>query len=365
MDSSNFPLFKTRIEGVTKKFDLSDPKERREYFDAKAGDSIKTIQDHLKDNTFVVYLLGKKNSGKGTYTKLFMEAVGKDKVAHVSIGDTVREVTEIFQDESTSSNEAREEIKTYLKSHYRGFQPLDEALDALISHSQDTLITTELILALAKREIDKREGKAIFIDGFPRDLDQVSYSLFFRDLIGYRYDPDLFVFIHLPEQVIDERMKYRVVCPSCHTPRNTKLFATKDVGYDKETKEFYLKCDNPDCEKKSERMVGKKGDSAGIESVRDRLNKDDAVMEKVMELEGVPKVFLRNSIPVDKANKYVDDYEITPAYSYELQKGGKSVKTLESPWIIKDDDGTPSYSLLAPPVAVSLFKQIAEILKAN
>ena len=111
-------------------------------------------------------------------------------------------------------------------------------------------------------------------------------------------------------------------------------------------------------------MVGKKGDSAGIESVRDRLNKDDAVMKKVMELEGVPKVFLRNSIPVDEAKEYVDDYEITPAYSYELQKDGESVRTLESPWIIKDDDGTSSYSLLAPPVAVSLFNQISERLNS-
>jgi len=215
---------------------------------------------------------------------------------------------------------------------------------------------------LIKRELNKLEGKAVFIDGFPRDLDQVSYALFFRDLIGYRYDPDLFVFIHLPEAVIDERMKYRVVCPICQTPRNTKLFATAQVGYDEEEKEFYLKCDNPDCDKVGEHMVKKEGDDAGIESVRERINKDDAVMKKVMGLEGVPKVFLRNSVPVDKAKEYVDDYEITPAYSYELEKDGKTVKTIESPWIIKDDDSTPSYSLLAPPVAVSLFKQIAEIL---
>lgn len=363
MDSSNFPLFKTKIEGVTKKFDLSDPQERREYFGAKAGDAIKAIQDHLKDNTFVVYLLGKKNSGKGTYTKLFMEMIGKDKVAHVSVGDIVREVSAVFQDEKRA--EEKKEIKDYLENHYRGFQSLKSAIEALESRSQDKLLPTELILALIKRELNKFEGKAVFIDGFPRDLDQVSYSLFFRDLIGYRYDPDLFVFIHLPKMVIDERMKYRVVCPNCQTPRNIKLFATAQVGYDEEKKEFYLKCDNPDCEKIGEHMVKKEGDDAGIESIRERLEKDDAVMEKVMELEGVPKVFLRNSIPVDKAKEYIDDYEITPAYSYKLQKDGKSVKTVESPWIVKDDDGTPSYSLLAPPVAVSLFKQIAEILGRN
>jgi len=140
MDSSNFPLFKTKVEGVTKKFDLSDPKERREYFDAKAGDAIKTIQNHLEDNTFVVYLLGKKNSGKGTYTKLFMEMVGKDKVAHVSVGDIVREVSKIFQDDKRV--EEKKEIEDYLESHYRGFQSLKSAIGALESRSQDKLLPT-------------------------------------------------------------------------------------------------------------------------------------------------------------------------------------------------------------------------------
>ncbi len=359
MDNNNFPIFKTKIEGVTRKFDLSDPQERREYFDAKAGDEIKEIQEYLKDNTFVAYLLGKKNSGKGTYTKLFMEAVGKDRVAHISVGDVVREVGLVLQDEKRVGE--KEEIVSYLKNHYRGFQSLDSVIEALGSRSQDKLLPTELILALIKWELDKLGGRAVFIDGFPRDLDQVSYSLFFRDLIGYRYDPDLFVFINIPETVIDERMKSRVVCPKCKTPRGLKLLATKEVGYDNKESTFYLKCDSQECG--GERMISKEGDEAGIESVRARLEKDDVVMEKVMGLEGIPKVFLRNSIPVDKKEEYIDDYEITPAYSYKLEKDGKTVKTLESSWIIKDDDGTPSHSLLAPPVVLSLLGQIAKILK--
>lgn len=361
MKPTDFPIFKTKIEGVTETFDLSDPTDRRKYFDAKAGDSIKVIQDYLEDNIFIAYLIGKKNSGKGTYTKLFMEAVGGDKVAHISIGDTVRDVTKVFQDDSRK--EEQEEIKNFLKVHYRGFGKLDEALDGLIGHKQDTLLTTELILTLAKREIDKHKGKALFLDGFPRDLDQVSYSLFFRDLIGYRYDPDMFVFISLPEQVVDERMKYRVICPTCQTPRNTKLFATKSVGYDKENEEFYLKCDNGDCADKGARMIGKKGDDQGIESVRERLTLDGQVMEKVLALEGIDKVFLRNAIPVDKVEESVDQYEVTPAYSYELEEDGETVKTIESPWVIQDDAGVDSNSLLAPPVAVAMITQIADILK--
>jgi len=90
MSSFNFPIFKTKNVSVSKGFNLADPVERREYFDLKAGEEIKKIRDFLKDKTFVAYLLGKKNSGKGTYTKLFMEAVGSENISHVSVGDIIR-----------------------------------------------------------------------------------------------------------------------------------------------------------------------------------------------------------------------------------------------------------------------------------
>ena len=34
-------------------------------------------------------------------------------------------------------------------------------------------------------------------------------------------------------------------------------------------------------------------------------------------MQGVPKIYLRNAVPVEKAGEFVDGYEITPAYSYE------------------------------------------------
>jgi len=107
--------------------------------------------------------------------------------------------------------------------------------------------------------------------------------------------------------------------------------------------------------------VGKEGDELGIETVRERLELDDKLIEKAFGIQGIPKILLRNSIPVSLAKEYVDDYELTPEYSYELDESG-GVKILEKPWIIKDDDGVDSYSLLAPPVALSLVKQLADIL---
>src|SRR3989338_5688841 len=92
MPKFSFPIFKTKTEGVTAAFQLENPAERRKYFDAKAGKAIEGLREYLRGNTFVGFLLGPKNSGKGTYTKLFMEAVGGDRVAHISVGDIVRNV---------------------------------------------------------------------------------------------------------------------------------------------------------------------------------------------------------------------------------------------------------------------------------
>jgi len=355
MKGIEFPLFKTKVAGLNQKFMLEDPVERRKYFQAKAGPEIEKIKEYLANNTFVGFLLGKKNSGKGTYSKLFIEALGTDRVAHLSVGDIVRSADSALRDEKS-----KKELTEYLKKNYRGFITVEEVVARILGRSTSGLLPTEAILALLEREMDHLGRKAVFIDGFPRHLDQISYSIFFRTLMGYRNDPDFFVFIDLPEAVIDERLKYRVICPKCKTPRNIKLLRTKNIGYDVKTNDFYLMCDNSGCG--GARMVAKEGDELGIEAIRDRMELDDKVMRMLTELQGVPKVYLCNSIPVAVAKDYVDDYEITPAYRYEYDKNTKGVKVIEEPWSVKDDNGKPCYSLLPAPVAVSLIKQIAQIL---
>ena len=228
-----FPIFKTKIKGAAKKFNLADPKERADYFQLKAGPEIKKLREYLKKNTFVAYLLGKKNSGKGTYSKMFAEIVAPEKISHFSIGDMVREVDEELRDKKR-----KKELYFFLEKNYRGWVPFKKIISALEKRSTKTLLPTELILALVKRQIAKRKKKTLFIDGFPRDLDQISYSLFFRDLIGYREDLDIFILIDVPGSVIDERIKWRRVCPKCQTSRNFKLLPTSKVDYDKRKKEF-------------------------------------------------------------------------------------------------------------------------------
>ena len=350
-----FPIFKTKIKGVNKKFDLTNPKDQRVYFNLKAGKEIKKLREYLKNNTFVASLLGKKNSGKGTYSKMFAEVIAPERIEHFSIGDMIRNV-----DKELADPRKKKELTKFLEKNYRGRFSLDEIIRDLENRDTKTLRPTEVILALAKREIEKRRRKALFIDGFPRDLDQISYSLFFRDLIGHRDDPDIFVLIDVPESVIDQRIKWRRICPICQTSRNLRLLPTSKAGYDKRKKEFYLICDNK--EHKEVPMVKKEGDELGIKPIRNRLKTDEKLIEMAFSLYGIPKVLLRNSIPVSEASIYADDYEITPEYVFHWDEKKKKVIRMERPWVILDDNKVKSFSLLAAPVAVSMIKQITDVL---
>ena len=353
-DDFEFPIFKTKTKGVSRSFNLSDPKERKKYFELKAGEEIKKLRKYLKSNTFIAYFLGKKNSGKGTYSKMFAEVIGENYVLHISIGDVVRNV-----EREIKNKKKKEELLKFLKQNYRGYVSLEETFKALSQRNTKSLLPTEFILALVKREIDKHPKKTIFIDGFPRDLDQISYSLFFRDLIGHRYDPDVFILIDVPDAVIDERIKWRKICPLCQTSRNLKLFPTSKIECDKKKKKFYLICDSKDC--RGEKMVEKEGDYLGIKPIKKRIKLDEKLMRRAFSLYGIPKVFLRNSIPVKLVGRFVDKYEITPEYCYKWNAKKKKVEIIEKPWTISNNKGVSSYSLLAPPVTLSMIKQLTKI----
>jgi adenylate kinase family enzyme len=346
-----FPLFKTKIKGINEKFDLTDPKDQKDYFELKAGKEIKKLREYFKNNTFVAYLLGKKNSGKGTYSKMFAEVILPDKIEHFSVGDMVRDL-----DKELTDKEKKKELYRFLEKNYRGRFSLEEVLHDLENRDTKTLRPTEVILALVKREMEKKGGKSLFIDGFPRDLDQINFSLFFRDLIGHRDDPDIFILIDVPENVIDQRIRWRRICPACQTSRNLKLLPTSKVGYDNKKKEFYLLCDND-----GTRMVQKEGDELGIKNIKQRLEIDEKLMDMAFSLHGIPKILLRNSIPVKDSSRFVDDYEVTPEYEFKWNEIQNKVERKEKKWVVSDDGGVSSFSLMPPPVVVSMIKQMVEI----
>ena len=148
MKNFEFPIFKTKMSGP--RFALEDPVERHKYFEYKAGPEIEKLKDYLRIGTFVAILLGKKNSGKGTYTKLFMEAIGGDRVIHISIGDVVRNAHRELEDANR-----RPELVDFLNKRYRGFLTVDEVINVILGRDTKTLLPTEAILALVEREIGR------------------------------------------------------------------------------------------------------------------------------------------------------------------------------------------------------------------
>lgn len=351
MKNLEFPIIGTKTKGVTKKFDLNSPLGRKKYFEAKVGGEIEIIKKYMAKNTFIAYWVGKKNSGKGTYSGIFTEIFGKDKVELVSVGDLIREADDWKNFKKTSKYKL-------LEKYYRGYISFEDAVDAHLSRSTEKLLPTEFILALLKAHLEGLKGKTIFVDGLPRDLDQISYSLYFRDLIAYRDDPDMFILIDIAENIIEERIKYRVVCPVCKASRNTKLLITSKVSFNKKSNKFDLLCDIPGCNEA--KMLPKEGDDKGLGPIRGRLEKDDKVLRETFALHGISKVLMRNHIPLKESKTLFDAYEITPEYSFKQEKG--KVKVIEKPWTFKDDNGKESVSLLAAPVVVQMIKQVAEIL---
>jgi adenylate kinase family enzyme len=338
-----------KTDGSNNEYDLLSPEGRRLYYNAKAGKEIEFLREYLKTNTFVAYLLAPKNAGKGTYTKNLAEALGGDYFYHISVGDVVKDADADYREKGKES-----EVYKYAEQHYRGYIHLDEAFAALTGRSTANLVPTEFVLTLVKRVLDKQEKKTVFVDGFPRNLDQISYSLYFRELINYRGDPDIFVLISAPLGILDLRVKYRVVCPTCKTPRNLKVHPTKEAGYDEKTGEYFLICDNPDCPN-PQRMIKKEGDELGIEPIKDRMIMDNQLMERARKLYGVPKIEVFNGIHADRALEYVDDYEITKEYYFERE--GDKVVRKEKPLSVSEN-GTEFYSLLAPAATIQLIKQL-------
>lgn len=376
---TDFPYFNSKELSSGKKYNLIDPAERLQYFHDKSGKKIEELKLYLDNNSFIGYLLAKKQAGKGVYSKMVEEILGPERFAHISVGDLVREAHKQVETEEGLAQLKKEVIKDY-----RGFISLEEAIVALKNRTQDKVsIPTEFLLALLKRKMRTVGRKALLIDGLPRTADQISYSLFFRDLINFRDDPDFFVFIEVPREVIEVRMKGRVVCPICQTSRNIYINPTTFVKYDKEIQEYYFLCNNKNCEGYGkERYVVKEGDAAGIKSIEKRMEQDQELINLAMQLQGIPKVLIRSSYPLKTAENYLEDYEIQPIYSYEGGKGedgaggnvdgaigssdaacaGDEVKLSQKPWVFKDDNGEDCCTMYAAVYALNLINQIYDVV---
>lgn len=329
-------------------FNLIYPEERKLYFNARVGEEITALKEFFEKNTFIGYLLAPKMAGKGTYTTMLREVFG-NIFTNIGVGDLVRNADLEFRENGKES-----ELYSYANKYYRGVLPLDEVMNMLTNRSTSSLLPTELILLLIKREIDKIGRKSIFIDGFPREVDQISYSLYFRDLINYREDPDLFILINLPIEVINARIVNRRMCPICRNSCNLSLSPTPNITY--ENGEFVLHCTNPECKNKA--LEKKEGDDKGISIIEDRIIKDLQLMDMARKMHGITRIELYNALEVSKADKYINDFEKTYEYSHKFING--KVESFTDPFIVQDH-GKKYVSMIPAPVVVQFIRELARV----
>ena len=355
-----YPTLTTKRADVTETFDLHSPAGRRAYYQAKAGPTIEAIKTYLETGTFVAFLLARKAAGKGTYAQALVETLGSDRVYHLSVGDLVREIEQLVKDPAAEAT-----LRENLQNTYRGFLPFEDAYQAFVNRDNSVLIPDEFILAVIKWKIAQMPNKAVLIDGFPRSIDQITYALYFREIMNLREDPDFFMFFDVPIQGIDERIKYRVACPDCQLSRNLRFNISSLLGYDTETDQYHLICDNGECSGHGEtRMVGKEGDHKGIDHIRGRIETETALMEKANELQGVPKVLASAFVPTDVALDNVDTYEISTAYDFSHDDAG-NVSAEGGYWELKNDAGESVYGIKPPALVLSILQQVHEILGLN
>ena len=74
---------------------------------------------------------------------MFREVIGKDKIEHFSLGDTVRQLDEVVRDK-----DKKKELISFLEKNYRGYLSLEEIISALEKRSTKSLLPSELILVL-------------------------------------------------------------------------------------------------------------------------------------------------------------------------------------------------------------------------
>jgi adenylate kinase family enzyme len=326
-----FPLFNTKELSDGKIYNLNDPAQRQEYFHSHAGKQIADIKAFMESNSFVAFLLAKKMAGKGVYSKMFEEVFSEKHLAVISVGDVIRAAHSRLE-----SSVTKDDFISEVSAVYTGTLPVINAIDGLLNRSLSTVsVPTELVLALVHLEINKVKGKSLFIDGFPRTPSQLNnMGNFNLDMSAPTARP-LLVLIDIPEAVIDERIKSRRICLICDNPACS--------GYHKEI------------------MVGKEGDSEGVRFIKDRLDADGELMSKAYDL-NLPKVLLRNSVPVEYASSNCEDFELTKInkYSYDPQTG--EVIRKADKWVFNDDSGVKSHGLLSAPVTVSMIHQMHRIL---
>jgi adenylate kinase len=124
-------------------------------------------------------IMGVQGCGKGTQAKLLKEACD---LVHISVGDIFR---------------------WHIQSHTK----LGARIKRIMAEGQ--LVPDDTVEEVVKQRLDQHDWNYGFIlDGFPRNSRQAAFFL-------ESYDIDAVLLIEVPDEVVQERILNRRLCPKC------------------------------------------------------------------------------------------------------------------------------------------------------
>lgn len=317
----------------------------------RTQDERKHLEEKLPEQPLLLFIIGKKASGKGTRVKLLQKAL-PGHFEHIPVGDLARELQTRLNEEGieTIAEELREHLPQDLST-----EQLHELLEPFVELEGSKLKSTEVILALVRRALSQAGNKSIILDGFPRSPEQIEHAITLIDQFEAEGYQPLFVEVETPYEVQEMRMKSRRVCPECQNSKNIKLWPTDTVEYDPESDDIYMICDNESCQRV--RMVEKAYDSDGAEIMKERDQITQDMVDRLKQEHPHRTVSISNAIPHHHAHEY-EPQDLTEITNFEWD--GENVHKKTEPWTIKDADGNDAYSGNPEPWIKDFLKELRQ-----
>lgn len=138
-----------------------------------------------------VVMLGAPGAGKGTQSNYFAE---RFSIPHISSG-------------------------TLFRKNIKEETDLGKKVKEIISKGE--LVSDQIVIEMVMERILQRDcQRGYILDGFPRTYAQAKALR--HSLLKFGEEIDYAVSLAVPDEVIQERMKTRIVCPVCDAQYNTK-----------------------------------------------------------------------------------------------------------------------------------------------
>ncbi|XP_075501386.1 adenylate kinase, chloroplastic isoform X1 [Primulina tabacum] len=246
---SGSPSSKSRLPCIS--VQLNQRFSRTRFRKSKAAPCILVVASGEKGEPLRVMISGAPASGKGTQCELITE---KYDLVHVAAGDLLRA-------EIAASSKNGKLAKEYME--------------------KGQLVPNEIVVMMVKNRLSQQDSqeKGWLLDGYPRSASQANA------LKGFGFDPDIFILLEVPEDILVERVVGRRLDP-----------VTGKI--------YHLKYSPPETDEIAARLTQRFDDTE--EKVKLRLVTHNTNVEDVLSIYGDVTLRVDGSLPKHEVFSQID-----------------------------------------------------------